>query len=196
MIAVACVALGAVISSVSSETPSAALTREASSLHTSTMLLALKASGSKKRQPNTCTPAEIMALRGAGQLVASCVMSAASNFTEICDCYTTYIDDLVPEINCVGVKSTINTVNQACDALSCAACGTNSTLPACTAAQNAVFTNAANVLGQCVQTVSGQYGCKCYEAFMGNTTSIDGCQLGHSARDNVHQVCQSLQCKC
>jgi hypothetical protein len=157
----------------------------------------MKSFESHKRQPNnTCTPAEVMALRGAGQEVASCVMSAGSNYTALCDCYTIYIDDVVPEINCFGVKSVIASVNQACDALMCSECGTNNTLPACTAAQNAVFTAAANDLGNCVQTVSGQYGCKCYEAFMGNTTSINNCQLGRSARDNVHQVCISHKCNC
>jgi hypothetical protein len=87
-------------------------------------------------------------------------------------------------------------VNNACDLLSCQTCGSNNTLPACDAAQNSAFTAAANVLGNCVQTVTGIYGCKCYEAFMSNTTAIDVCQLGHAARDNVHQVCESLMCNC
>lgn len=100
------------------------------------------------------------------------------------------------ELNCQGIPSAISSINAACDTLMCSTCGSNSTLPACTVAQNAVFTSAANVLGQCVQTVSGIYGCKCYEAFMNQTTAIDVCQLGHAARDNVHQVCESLKCNC
>mgnify|MGYP001179576450 CR=1 FL=1 len=144
-----------------------------------------------------CTMKQTTALSSDAQQLSAGATAAQSNLTAICDCYAGYVDQ-ASQVSCDVAAQSVTAVETACDSLMCSSCGSNNnnTLPVCTGAQNQLISAAANVLGQCVQTVAGQYGCKCYEQFYANCPQFDDCVFGASACDNVHLACTSLMCNC